>query len=341
MPTISRLKAGEILDSRGKPTVKAACTLASGVMASASVPSGASTGKAEAVELRDGDPSRYRGLGCRKAVANVDSVIAPALVGVELPTQAALDAMLLQLDGTPNKSNLGANATLAVSIAFARACAAERGIPLYAHLADVASLPAPRTLPRMTINLFSGGKHAGGQVAIQDILLVPRAATIDAGLADTWAVFQEAVALTQRQYGARPLRADEGGLAPPFPSVDAALADAEESIIGAGLAGNVALAIDVASSHFFRDGTYYVGRETAGRDALDAAGMIRLLRTWAGNHPIVSIEDGLSEDDWAHWPQLRAAIGGRALVLGDDFLCTNPQRIRRAIDAGAADALLL
>jgi enolase len=172
MPTIESLRAIEVLDSRGKPTIKATCVLVGGATASASVPSGASTGKAEARELRDGDPARYRGLGCRQAAANVGGPIADALRGRDMPDQAALDRALLDLDGTRDKSRLGANAILATSIAFARAAARERNVPLYAHFADLAATPL-RTLPRMTINLFSGGKHAGGQVPIQDVLLVP------------------------------------------------------------------------------------------------------------------------------------------------------------------------
>ncbi len=337
MPTIERLTAREILDSRGKPTVKATCVLASGATAAASVPSGASTGKAEAVELRDGDPSRYRGLGCRKAAANVAGPIAAALRRQDFPDQATLDAALLELDGTPDKSRLGANALLATSIAFARAAARERNVPLYQHFADTAGLPLG-TLPRMTINLFSGGKHAGGQVAIQDVLLVPRAKTIDEGLAMTWAVYRAAAELGTSKYGVRPLSADEGGLAPPFPAVEAMFDDAVASIRAAGFepGRDVALAIDVASSHFYERGSYIIGN-----DVLDSPAMVRRVAGWVSNWPIVSVEDALAEDDWAHWPALRAAVGGRALVLGDDFLCTNPSRIRRAIDAKAATALLL
>src|SRR5687768_9766798 len=191
----------------------------------------------------------------------------------------------------------------------------------------------------MTINLFSGGKHAGKQVPIQDVLVVPSSAkTIDEGLAMTFAVFQAAVELTRRKYDTRPLRADEGGLAPPFPDAETMLADAAESILAAGLrpGDDVALAVDVASSHFYGGGTYRLGGEP-----LDSAGMIDRLGRWLDRFPIVSIEDGLAEEDWDHWPALRAGIAGRALVLGDDFLCTNPDRIRRAIKAKAADALLL
>ena len=337
MATIQSLTAREILDSRGKPTVKATCVLSSGATASASVPSGASTGKAEARELRDGDPARYRGLGCRKAAANISGAVASALRGRELADQAALDAILLRLDGTADKSNLGANALLATSIAFARATAAERNVPPYQQFADVAALQI-RSLPRMTINLFSGGKHGGGQVPIQDVLLVPRAVTIDEGLATTWAVYQAAAELGKSKYGVRPLSADEGGLAPSFPNVEAMFDDAVASIRAAGFepGRDVSLAIDVASSHFFDRGKYLVdGSE------LDSAGMIDRVAVWVRNWPIVSVEDALAEDDWAHWPKLLDTIGGRALVLGDDFLCTNPARIRRAVDARAASALLL
>jgi enolase len=334
---IESLSAREILDSRGKPTVKATCVLASGASASASVPSGASTGKAEARELRDGDPARYRGLGCRKAAANVGGAIAAALRGREFPDQASLDRAMRELDVTPDKSRLGANAILATSIAFARAVARERNVPLYQHFSDMVGQPL-RKLPRLTINLFSGGKHAGGQVPIQDVLLVPRGSTIDEGLAQAWAVYQAAAALGKSKYGVRPLTADEGGLAPPFPGVEAMFDDAVEAIRAARFepGRDVALAIDVASSHFYEAGRYSLGDAT-----LDPGGMVERVRGWVGSWPIVSVEDALAEDDWSNWPALRGAIADRAIVLGDDFLCTNPDRIRRAIEAGAADALLL
>jgi enolase len=337
MPVIRRLTAREILDSRGRPTVAASCELDGGATGAASVPSGASTGAAEAVELRDGDPARYRGLGCRRAVGNVAGPIAGAVCGRPFATQADLDAALVALDGTPDKSRLGANAVLAVSLAFARARAAERGVPLYRHFADELGAPA-RTLPRLTINLFSGGKHAGGQVCIQDVLLVPTAPTIDAGLAAVFAVYQAAADLTRRKYAARALTADEGGLAPPFPSTEAMLADAVEAIAAAGLAPgrDVALAVDVAATHFYADGRYHLD----GR-ALDARGLIDVLAGWCRTYPVVSLEDGLAEDDWDHWPRLREALGPGVLVVGDDLLCTNPARVRRAAAAGAATGLLL
>lgn len=335
MPTVHALNALEILDSRGRPTVRATCTLASGAQGTASVPSGASRGAAEAHELRDGDPHRYRGLGCRKAVHNIADVIQPALRGAEF-TQASLDHALIDLDGHPNKARLGANAILAVSLAFARACAAEAGIPLYAYFASMGGLTP--TLPRLTINLFSGGKHAGGQVSVQDVLMVPLAATIEQSLADAYAVYQAAAELIERKYAMRALTADEGGLAPNFPHDEAMLEDAVEAIRMAGLTPGVdmALAIDVASVHFFSDGLYHLSGKT-----LSSAAMIEHLLGWAERFPLVSIEDGLAEEDWTHWSQLRSTLPPRTLALGDDLLCTNPARIQHAIDASAANALLL
>ncbi|MFN2203537.1 MAG: phosphopyruvate hydratase [Caldilineaceae bacterium] len=345
MPAISRLDAVEILDSRGRPTVQAMCVLADGTSSNVSVPSGASTGAAEAHELRDGELSRYRGLGCRRAVANIRGEIQDAVRGMDFGTQAALDGFLIELDGTGNKARLGANALLAVSLAFARAMASHRHIPLYQHFADIlAGEPddghAPlRTLPRPTINLFSGGKHAGAQIPIQDVLVVPASArTIDEAMAMTCAVFQAAADLIADKYHMRVLTADEGGLAPPFTGADAMLQDAVTSIESAGyMPGvDVALAVDVASSHFYVDGRYHLdGKE------LDSDAMRDVLIGWLDRYPIVSIEDGLAEDDWANWPSLYEGVDQRALVLGDDFLCTNPARIQRAIDARAADALLL
>lgn len=338
MPIIEDLSALEILDSRGRPTVMATCTLRGGVSASASVPSGASTGAAEALELRDGDPKRYCGLGCRKAVRNVTDVILPRLRGKTFESQEQLDHNLIELDDTPNKSRLGANVILAVSIAFARACGEARNEPFYEHLSTLLGAPA-RTLPRLTINLFSGGKHGGGQIPIQDVLVVPVAAkTIDEGLAHTYAVYQAASEICLRKYNTRPLKADEGGLAPPFESAEGALADAVQAIRDAGFTPGkeVALAVDVASSHFYRDGRYHLDDQ-----ALDSRAMIERLVSWIDEYPIISLEDGLAEDDWEHWPILRERVGGRALVLGDDFLCTNPGRIRRAIESKCANALLL
>ena len=339
MPEIQQLAGREILDSRGRPTVSATCVLASGESASVSIPSGASTGNAEAHELRDGDASRYAGLGCRRAAANVKAIGA-AFAGRIFADQGAFDAALIELDATADKSRLGANAILGASLAFARATAKLRRIPLYSHFAEVAQLKPPAQLPRMTINLFSGGKHAGGQVAVQDVLLVPRAASIDAGLAQVAAVYNTASQLVAERYGARPLVADEGGLAPEFESVEAMLERAVQAIERAGLepGSDVSLAVDVASSHFFEGARYHVSHDRV----LDADGMTALLTNWARSYPIVSIEDGLAEDDWSNWPALRASLERLdVLTLGDDLLCTNPQRIERAVATKSANALLL
>ena len=327
----------ENLDSRGRPTVAVECALSDGSKGRASVPSGASTGGAEAVELRDGDKSRYGGLGCTKAVAHVNHEINAALKGREFHTQRDLDQALIELDGTSDKSRLGANAILAVSIAFARASAASQNLPLYRYFSQFAG--AEPKLPRLTVNLFSGGKHAGGQVAIQDVLVVPVGAkSIDQSLAMVYAAYQGAVAVTARKYNARPLVADEGGLAPAFADVDAMLTDAVDAIRAAGLepGRDMALAIDVASSHFYDCGHYRLGAEV-----LTSKQMIVRIAEWTSRYPIVSVEDGLAEEDWEYWPTLRGALAGRAITMGDDLLCTNPERIKKAIETRSADALLL
>lgn len=336
--TVLSLDAMEILDSRGRPTVRAVCRLADGSSAAASVPSGASTGSGEALELRDGDRTRYLGMGCRRAVAHVMGEIQGRLAGRAFTGQADVDAALCALDGTPNKSRLGANAILAVSLAFARAAARAEDLPLYAYFARQIGAE-PRTLPRPTINLFSGGKHAGVRASMQDVLIVPSAArSIDEALAVTFAVYQAAADLVFRKYGMRLLRADEGGLAPPFATPEAMLDDAVEAVAAAGYTPgrDVMIAIDVASTHFYEGGRYQLGEA-----ALDSAAMIERLVGWVQRYPIVSIEDGLHEEDWDAWPELRRRLGARALTLGDDFLCTDPRRIVRAVEAGACSALLL
>lgn len=338
MFVIERIGAREILDSRGRPTVLAECLLRGGVVGSASVPSGASTGTAEAIELRDGDSHRYRGLGCRKAVGNIQGELNDTLKAETFESQEELDARLVYLDGTPAKSRLGANAILAVSVAFARAAAAAKKMELWRYFADLATVK-PKSLPRLTINLFSGGKHAGQQVAIQDVLIVPVSTkTVDDSLAMSWEVYQTAAEISLRRYGMRLLRADEGGMAPPFRTPEEMIETAIEAIDLAGLQSrkDVALAIDVAASHFYSTGGYRIGDET-----LNGAEMIERLRRWTEAYPLISIEDGLAEDDWQNWPGLLSAIGDRALVLGDDLLCTNTARIQRAIDVTACNALLL
>jgi enolase len=338
MPKIEKLVGREILDSRGRPTVLATCTLEGGVSASASVPSGASTGTAEASELRDGDAKRYHGLGCRRAAANIGHDLHLELAGHQFADQSQVDQRMIALDGTATKSRLGANAILAVSVAFARAHALYRRISLYQHFADMLDSPI-RALPRLTINLFSGGKHAGQQVSIQDVLIIPMSAQgVDEGLVAAADIYRAAADLVFKKYGMRLLTADEGGLAPPFKTVEEMFALAVESIERAGYAPgrDIFLGVDVASTHFYQNNRYAIDS-----DILDSDGMIKTITGWLERFPIISVEDGLSEDDWEYWPKLRQAISRKALTLGDDLLCTNPARIQRAIEAEACDALLL
>lgn len=337
MPRISQVTAHEILDSRGRPTLQVECCLKDGTSGVVSVPSGASTGRSEAHELRDGDPKRYRGLGCLKAVDHVNTIINASVSGSEFDTQAELDQLLIEEDESENKSNLGANAILGTSLAFARAVSLSNQVPLYDYFAQQLGEPVSR-LPRPTINLFSGGKHAGAQVPIQDVLVVSNAPTVNECLSMTWEVYQCAAELCAETYQTRALSADEGGLAPPFESVERMIEDAVRSMERAGLkpGKDMCVAIDVASSHFYQDGTYHIGNQQ-----LDSSAMIALMKTWIDTYPIVSLEDALAEDDWEAWPRLHETIGDLCLVLGDDFLCTNPARIRKAQDANAANALLL
>jgi enolase len=334
---IKQIHGEEVLDSRGNPTVAATCELASGHAARVSVPSGSSKSPIEAVELRDGDLFRYRGLGCRKAAANVSGPISKAVSGRDLD-QRGLDTLLVELDGTERKSRLGANAVLSASLSFALAAASEHGVAPYAYFAQLSGEVASR-LPRPTVNLFSGGLHAGKQVPIQDVLvLMPSATTIDEILAMTSDVYRAAVALVQRKYGARHLVADEGGLAPAFPNAEAMLEDAVEAIAAAGLrpGTDAVLCVDVASSHFYERGLYRLGA-----DLLEPDRMIEAIVRWLHEFPIVSVEDPLAHDDWDHWAAFRSRVAGQATVLADDLVATNPSRIQKAADMRAADALLL
>jgi enolase len=338
MHKIEGLSGREILDSRGRPTVLATCLLEGGIGASASIPSGASTGTAEAFELRDGDPRRYQGLGCSRAAANIGGVLHDALAGRVFAEQSELDRAMVALDGTPTKSRIGANAILAVSVAFARACAAHRRVPLYQHFADMLGSPVT-ILPRLTINLLSGGKHAGNQVSIQDVLIIPISPqSISEVLASAFDIYQSAAELVLQKYGMRLLTADEGGLAPPCKSAEQMLDLAVEAIERAGYipGRDVFLGVDVAATHFYQDRRYRLDSEL-----LDSPAMIRRIAKWIDQYPILSVEDGLAEDDWENWPRLRKTITDKALTLGDDLLCTNPDRIRRAIEMNACDALLL
>lgn len=339
MPKIESLTGLEVLDSRGRPTVKAFCRLDTGECGEASVPSGASTGRHEAIEQRDGDPERHGGLGCRRAASHLDAVILPGVRGRSFEHQQSFDDCLIDLDGTPDKSRLGANAILGASLAFAKAFARHEGVPLYEHFAGMISRPAPARLPRPTINLFSGGKHAGGQVAIQDVMIVPVAdQRMDDLLETAGRVYRAAARLLSNTYGVRPLTADEGGLAPPCADSETMIAEAVQAIHEAGLqpGADVSLAVDVAASHFFHDGAYTLDRQT-----LDGIGMIEQVARWTSTYPILSVEDALAEEEWALWSQLCKRLGTSVLVVGDDLLCTHPERIRRAVRENAANALLL
>lgn len=338
MPRISSIKALEILDSRGRPTIKAYVELSNGIKGAASVPSGASTGKAEAHELRDADPARYQGKGCFHAVGQVNGPIAECLEGRSMISQQEWDRTLTILDGTPDKSRLGANAILAVSLAYARTVAIHQNFPLYGYLNGLVPFQE-ECLPQLTVNLFSGGKHAGGQMPIQDVLIVPISApSIQAALRDVQAVYQAAVQISRKKYGSRWLTADEGGLAPPFTSIESMFEDALQAIEQAGLkpGQDVSLALDVAASHFYVDEKYHIGNQILAGEEL-----IEILRSWIDKYPIISLEDGLEEEDWDNWSLLKKGIGDRCLVLGDDLLCTQTKRIQKAIDMQAANALLL
>ena len=337
MSEITAVSALEILDSRGRPTLLAICQLSDGALGQASVPSGASTGAAEALELRDGDPQRHGGLGCFKAVKNIKREINDELAGRAFESQTDLDRFLVELDGTPNKARLGANAILGASLAFCRAQASQRQLPLYAHLAHRAGV-SPR-LPLPMINLFSGGAHAGGQVAVQDVqIVVPAAQTIRRVLEITSDVFRAAADLILTRYNMRLLTADEGGLAPPFESSDAMLQAVVEAIERAGYrpGEDVALTLDVAASQFHSAGRYHIDGASLSRQQ-----MVELVTRWTKRYPIISLEDGLDEADWAGWQSLAKQLAQKVMILGDDLLCTNPSRIQRAIDTSAANSLLL
>ncbi|HEX5447105.1 MAG TPA: phosphopyruvate hydratase [Pirellulales bacterium] len=342
---ISHLHAREVLDSRGRPTVQVEVNCRNGATGSAIAPSGASTGKAEAHELRDGDTTRYQGRGVLKAVANVNEVLAPPLIGRDPAEQAAIDELLCQLDGTPQKSRLGANALLAVSLAVAHAAANLRRLPLYRHLNDLwhsvsgggtCRMPVPMT------NLISGGLHAGGNLDFQDFLILPVGAdSYRGGLEWIVRVYGRlATLLSDAGYESR-LVADEGGFGPRLPSNRTALEFIVRAIETAGLrpGDEVMIALDVASSHFY-DGSHYRLQATDGR-RLNSQQMIEQLAELVGAFPLVSIEDGLAEDDWSGWQDLTRQLGGRLRLVGDDLFATNPQRIKRGIELGAANSVLI
>jgi enolase len=334
--TIELLRAREILDSRGDPTIAVDVLLADSSRGTAMVPSGASTGAHEAVELRDGDKSRYRGKGVTRAVGNVDDIIAPELIGEDAADQSAIDKILIELDGTDDKSKLGANAMLGVSLACARAASNAVGLPLYRYLGG----PLARTLPVPMMNVLNGGKHATDSADMQEYMIVPLGRES----------FREAVRAGSEVFHAlRDLLhgkgmgtgvGDEGGFAP------AGLKDNEEpirlimqAIEKAGYEpGDVAIALDPASTEFFSRGKYALARENR---TLSAEELIDQYAGWRARYPIVSIEDGLAEDDWDGWAKMTANLGDKVQLVGDDLFVTNVERIRRGVSQGIANAVLI
>ncbi len=337
-PAIVRVHAREVLDSRGRPTVEVEVTCRDGARGRAIVPSGASTGRHEAVELRDGDPSRYGGNGVRKAVANVRDLLTPRLIGMAATDQARVDRVLCEIDGTPNKARAGANAVLGVSMAVARAAAASMGMPLWRWLDG----DGQACLPLPMVNLISGGLHAGGNLDFQDFLLLPVGArAYSEALEMSVAVYRALSAVLTRRGFEGVLVGDEGGFGPRLHGNEQAVEMILEAITDAGLTPgkDAALAIDVASTHFHRDGRYHLNAE--GGAALTADEMIERLDRWTKTYPIFSIEDGLAEDDWEGWRTLTTALGDRVQLIGDDLFATNPHRLRRGVAEGVANAVLV
>jgi len=337
MSTIISVHAREILDSRGNPTIESDVTLASGAAGRAAVPSGASTGEHEAVELRDGDPQRFGGKGVLEAVKNVNDVIGPRLEGMPAGDQIAVDFAMLELDGTPNKGHLGANAILSVSLAVARAAAADAGLPLYRYLGN----PVSHVLPVPMMNILNGGAHATNNVDCQEFMVVPIGAdTFPEGLRIGVEVFHALKQVLSKR-GLSTSVGDEGGFAPDLPNDEAALEAIMAAIEEAGFdAGkDVAIALDPAASELYQDDAYVFKKSGGARKTADE--MIALYKGWIDRYPIVSIEDGLAEDDWGGWAKLTAALGARVQLVGDDIFCTNPDLLARGIEEGVANAILI
>ena len=337
MTQIARLIAREILDSRGYPTVEVDAVLEDGSIGRAAVPSGASTGRHEALELRDGDPARYAGKGVQKAIRNIHDLIAPVLLGKQADEQAAIDQMLITLDGTENKARLGANAVLGVSLAVAKAAAAARGLPLYRYLGG----PTATTLPVPLMNILNGGAHADTNVDFQEFMIVPVGAPTFAEAVRFGAETFRALGGVLTGHGYSTTVGDEGGYAPRLRSNVEAIELILEAIAKAGYrpGSDIALALDPAASEFF-DGGKYVFKKSDG-STRDAEGMIRFYSGWIRQYPIVSIEDGLAEDDWQGWKELTAELGKKTQLVGDDLFVTSSRRLARGIDAGVANAILI
>jgi enolase len=336
MSKIANIHAREVLDSRGHPTVEVEVTLDSGAYGRAIVPSGASTGVSEALEMRDGDQARFRGKGVTKAVDNIHRRLAPQLIGLDARNQTEIDQRLIDIDGTPNKSNLGANALLGVSLAHAHAAAADERVPLYRYLAGSGAVE----LPVPMINIISGGLHAGKNLDFQDFLIIPIGAeTYRQALVMTYAIYY-AMKDVLLEKGYSTLAADEGGFGPALENNRAALDLLMQSCERAGYkpGSDVVFALDVASTHFYHDGVYQLGAEATAKTSEE---MVALLDAWVGNYPIISIEDGLAEEDWEGWSLLTKRLGKKVQLIGDDLFTTNVERLRKGIERGAGNAILI
>ena len=336
MPIIVDLTAREILDSRGNPTVECDVTLESGGFGRAAVPSGASTGAHEAVELRDGDKSRYGGKGVRTAIRNIEGEILEAIGGLDATDQVKIDTIMIDLDGTPNKARLGANATLAVSLAVAKAASDHMGMPLYKYVGGVYA----RTLPVPMMNILNGGKHADNPIDIQEFMIQPVAAGT---VADAVRMGSEIFATLRKELhdaGHNTNVGDEGGFAPNLKSADEALSFIAKAVEKAGyrMGEEVTFALDPAASEFFKDGKYHL--EGEGK-VLDAEGIVRYYEDLCARYPIASIEDGCAEDDWDAWKLMNDRMGGKIQIVGDDLFVTNPERLRLGIERGSANAVLV
>ncbi|GAB3374430.1 phosphopyruvate hydratase [Spongiibacter taiwanensis] len=340
MAEIVDIKAFEVLDSRGNPTVEADVILASGAVGSACAPSGASTGSREALELRDGDKSRYLGKGVLKAVANINTTIRDLLIGMDAEDQRALDGAMIEADGTENKGNLGANAILAVSLAAAKAVAIEKGIPLYQRIAQINGTEGQYSMPVPMMNILNGGEHADNNVDIQEFMVQPVGAE---SFTDALRVGAEIFHALKKVLVARGLNTavgDEGGFAPNLPSNEAALEVIAEAVANAGykLGEDVTLALDCASSEFYKDGKYDLAGEGK---VFDAEGFAAYLDELSQKYPIISIEDGMDESDWAGWAALTKRVGDRVQLVGDDLFVTNTKILKRGIDEKIANSILI
>ncbi|MGA8663069.1 MAG: phosphopyruvate hydratase [Candidatus Cybelea sp.] len=335
-PSIEGVHAREVLDSRGNPTVAVAVATNFGVVEEAMVPSGASTGSNEAVELHDGDAQRYNGKGVRNAVAAVNDLIGPAIEGLDATAQREIDQKLIELDGSPNKSQLGANALLGVSLAVARAASASLSMPLFRYLGG----PAAATLPVPMMNVINGGKHAEGALEFQECMIVPLGAESEAEAVRYGSEVFHAIGRILHERGLSTLVGDEGGYAPPLETPQQALDLIVAAIERAGYkpGSDVAIALDPASSEFFENGKYY----PLTRDrAASVDDMIALYTELCDRYPIVAIEDGLAESDWAGWQKLTSALGDRVQLIGDDLFVTNVRFLERGISEGVANAILI